>query len=107
MRIKGVGPWSANIYLLMALRRPDVWPSGDIALLQALQELKALPRRPTDEEALALAEAWRPWRAAGARLLWHWYLSTPRRRSNCNFDEGANGLSAAHPIASAATERLE
>lgn len=83
-RLKGVGPWTASIYLLMALRRPDIWPRGDIALLQALQELKALPARPTDEEALVFAEAWRPWRAAAARLLWHWYLSTPRRRSRGN-----------------------
>jgi DNA-3-methyladenine glycosylase II len=80
IRIKGIGPWSAAIYLLMALRRPDIWPSGDIALLKALQQLKGLPRRPTGEEALALAEAWRPWRAVAARLLWHWYLSTPRQR---------------------------
>ncbi|MFN8534834.1 MAG: DNA-3-methyladenine glycosylase 2 family protein [Dehalococcoidia bacterium] len=80
MRLKGIGRWTASIYLLMALGRPDVWPTGDIALLQALQEVKGLPNRPTDEEAMRSAEAWRPWRAAAARLLWHWYLSSPRPR---------------------------
>ena len=78
--LKGIGPWTADIYLLMALGRPDIWPVGDIALLQAMQELKRLPQRPSNEMALTIAEGWRPWRAAAARILWHWYLSTPRRR---------------------------
>jgi len=78
--LKGIGPWTADIYLLMALRRPDVWPTGDLALVQAMQEVKGLAQRPTPTEALSIAEAWRPWRAAAARVLWHWYLSTPRRR---------------------------
>jgi DNA-3-methyladenine glycosylase II len=78
--LKGIGPWTADIYLLMALRRPDIWPSGDLALVLAMQEVKGLPARPTPVEALAIAEQWRPWRAVGARVLWHWYLSTPRRR---------------------------
>ena len=80
--LKGIGPWSADIYLMMALRRPDVWPRGDLALNQALQEVKGLAKRPTQEEASAIAERWRPWRAAAARVLWHWYLSTPRRRAS-------------------------
>lgn len=77
--LKGIGPWTADIYLLMALRRPDIWPTGDLALVQALQDVKNLARRPTADEALAIAEGWRPWRAVAARVLWHWYLSTPRR----------------------------
>ena len=77
--IKGIGPWTADIYLLMALRRPDIWPVGDLALVQAMQAIKGLAQRPTPADMLALAERWRPWRAAAARVLWHYYLSTPRR----------------------------
>jgi DNA-3-methyladenine glycosylase II len=73
--IKGVGPWTANIYLLMALLRPDIWPSGDLALAVAYQKLKGLSVRPTTEELSELATSWRPWRAVAARLLWHYYLS--------------------------------
>jgi DNA-3-methyladenine glycosylase II len=80
LQLKGVGPWTADIYLLMALQRPNIWPTGDLALVQALQEVKGLDHRPIAAEALAIAELWHPWRAAAARILWHWYLSTPRRR---------------------------
>ncbi len=74
--IPGIGPWTATIYRLMALGRPDAWPVHDIALAQAVRELWELPARPTPEEMLTLAEGWRPWRAIAARLLWHHYLST-------------------------------
>jgi DNA-3-methyladenine glycosylase II len=73
--LKGIGPWTADIYLLMALRRPDVWPAGDLALQIALQQIKELPTRPTPVEMEELAAPWRPWRAVAARLLWHYYLS--------------------------------
>jgi DNA-3-methyladenine glycosylase II len=72
--IKGIGPWSADIYLLMALRRPDIWPAGDLALAVAAQRLKRLPSLPAPAELAELGEAWRPWRAVAARLLWHYYL---------------------------------
>ena len=75
MEVPGIGPWTADIYLLMVLRRPDIWPTGDIALLTALQTLRRLPRRPTVEEAAAEAAGWAPWRAVAARVLWHGYLS--------------------------------
>jgi DNA-3-methyladenine glycosylase II len=74
MRVKGIGPWSADIYLLMVLRRPDIWPTGDIALLTALQHLRRLRRRPTVEQAEEQARRWAPWRAVAARVLWHGYL---------------------------------
>ncbi len=74
-RLKGIGRWSADIYLLMALLRPDVWPAGDLALATAAQEVKRLPSRPTPEEMDALGEPWRPYRAVAARVLWHHYLS--------------------------------
>jgi DNA-3-methyladenine glycosylase II len=73
--LKGVGPWSADIYLLMALRRTDVWPVGDIALASAARDVRRLAARPTPDELEAIGAAWRPWRAVAARLLWHHYLS--------------------------------
>jgi len=75
LKLKGVGPWTADIYLLMALRRPDVWPSGDLALAVAVQRVKRLRARPTPEEMEAIGAAWQPWRAVAARVLWHYYLS--------------------------------
>jgi DNA-3-methyladenine glycosylase II len=72
---KGIGPWSADIYLLMALGRPDIWPAGDLALQIAAQQVKQLPQRPSADAMTVLAEPWRPWRAVAARLLWHHYLS--------------------------------
>jgi DNA-3-methyladenine glycosylase II len=74
----GIGRWSADIYLLMALGRPDVWPMGDIALAAAAQHAAGLPSRPSFEALAVMAEAWRPWRAVAARLLWHAYLSGDR-----------------------------
>lgn len=74
-KIKGIGLWTANIYLLMVLRRPDIWPSGDLALAVAAQQVKRLASRPKPDELDALAAAWQPWRAVAARLLWHHYLS--------------------------------
>ena len=65
--------------LLMCLRRPDVWPAGDIALQQAVAEVKALPGRPDPSRMDELAEPWRPWRAVAARILWHHYLSSRGR----------------------------
>ncbi len=76
--VKGIGPWTAKIYLLMALGRPDVWPVGDIALATAAKNLKGLAQRPTQPELSEMAKAWRPYRATAARLLWHYYLNTPR-----------------------------
>ncbi len=73
--IKGIGQWTADIYLLMAMGRPDIWPSGDLALAVAVQEVKGMPARPTPAEMNSLSEAWRPLRAVAARLLWHYYLS--------------------------------
>lgn len=78
-RIKGIGPWTAEIYLLSALRRPDVWPAGDLALAVAAQVLKDLPARPGIEQMREQADAWRPHRAAAARLLWHYYRGVQGR----------------------------
>lgn len=72
--IKGIGLWSANIYLLMAMRRADIWPAGDLALAVAIKELRGLAARPSPEELEVIAEAWRPHRAVAARMLWQYYL---------------------------------
>ncbi len=71
---KGIGQWTADIYLLSALRRPDIWPTGDLALATAVQEVKQLRKRPSPEKLEALSVPWRPWRAVAARLFWHAYL---------------------------------
>ena len=76
VEIRGVGPWTADIYLLMALGRPDVWPDGDLALATAAHQVKRLRRRPDTERRRRLATSWAPWRAVAARILWHHYLST-------------------------------
>lgn len=76
-QIKGLGRWSAEIYLLFALKRPDVWPVDDLAVVVAVQRLKRLKARPDRKRMLALAEPWRPWRSYAARLMWHYYRNAP------------------------------
>jgi len=80
LALRGIGPWSADIYYLMALRRPDVWPVGDLALAIALQEVKRLRGRPDTARQLAMSADWAPWRSVAARLLWQHYLSTRQTR---------------------------
>ncbi len=75
IKVKGIGPWTADIYLLMALRRPDIMPSADLALATAAQKVKRLASRPTPDELNTLSKNWKPWRAVAARLLWHYYLN--------------------------------
>jgi DNA-3-methyladenine glycosylase II len=72
--LKGIGNWTADIYLLSALRRPDIWPTGDLALATAVQEVKRLRKRPSPEKLETMSAPWRPWRAVAARLFWHAYL---------------------------------
>jgi DNA-3-methyladenine glycosylase II len=74
MRLRGIGRWTADIYLIMCLRRPDVWPHGDQALATAALELLELPTRPTFDALELRARSWRPHRATAARILWHHYL---------------------------------
>lgn len=73
--LRGVGPWTAQCYLLFALRRSDVFPTADLALLEAVRQLWKLRERPSPEALARRARAWSPHRAAAARLLWHHYLS--------------------------------
>ena len=74
-RLRGVGPWTAGIYLLMALRRPDVWPSGDVALVRAVTSVKRLRDRPSTEQVAKIADSWRPLRSVAARMMWQHYLA--------------------------------
>ena len=75
MAIKGLGSWSADVYLLMVLRRPDVFPATDLALVTAVTSLKQLAERPTTYQFLEMAEKWRPYRSVAARMLWQYYLA--------------------------------
>jgi DNA-3-methyladenine glycosylase II len=74
-KIKGIGDWTSDIYLLMAMSRADVMPKGDLALHVAWKRLKKLEHAPGSEEFQIIAQRWKPFRAAAARLLWHFYLS--------------------------------
>jgi DNA-3-methyladenine glycosylase II len=80
IKLRGVGTWTADIYLLMALGRADIWPSGDLALVAAMREVKRLRSLPSLDRIGRITRAWSPWRAVAARVLWHHYLSTPRSR---------------------------
>ena len=73
--LKGIGRWSAEIYLLFALGRPDIWPADDLALQIAVQRLVGLRKRPDAGRLVRLAEPWRPYRSVAALLLWHFYAS--------------------------------
>ncbi len=75
IRLRGIGPWTADIYLLMVLRRPDIWPRGDLALNSSFRTLRNLDQSTTDEMIASEAIAWQPLRAVAARILWHSYLS--------------------------------
>jgi DNA-3-methyladenine glycosylase II len=77
--IHGIGPWTADIYLLFCLGHPDAWPAGDLALQEAARLAFALPARPTHKEIVVLAEPWRPWRGVAARLLWAYYRAIKQR----------------------------
>lgn len=75
-QVKGIGDWTADVYLLFALQRTDVFPIGDLAMVNALKEVKQLPAKTSKEDMLTLAEPWRPYRSIAAYLLWHHYIKT-------------------------------
>ena|SRR5438105_5229372 len=77
--IHGIGPWTADIYLLFCLGHADAWPAGDLALQEATRLLFALAVRPTSKEMGSLAELWRPWRGAAACVLWSYYRAIKQR----------------------------
>lgn len=77
--VHGIGPWTADIYLLFCLGHADAWPAGDLALQEAARMAFDLEARPSAKELTALADDWRPWRGAAAHLLWKYYSLTKRR----------------------------
>ncbi len=81
-KIKGIGRWTSDIYLLMAMLRPDIMPKGDLALHVVWQKLKNLETRPNSDEFIEIAEQWKPFRSVVARLLWHYYLNLKTGKRN-------------------------
>jgi DNA-3-methyladenine glycosylase II len=77
--LHGIGPWTADIYLLFCLGHADAWPAGDLALQEAARIAFGLRKRPTPQQMIKLAEAWRPWRGVAAHLLWKYYSTVKRR----------------------------
>jgi len=77
--VHGIGPWTADIYLLASLGHADAWPAGDLALQEAARLAFGLEARPTTKEMMPLAEPWRPWRAVAARVLWTYYRTVKGR----------------------------
>lgn len=75
LEVPGIGPWSVDIYFLMALRRPDVWPRGDLALAVALRDALGLRQLPDHDRQSKIAVRWEPWRSVAARILWTDYLA--------------------------------
>jgi DNA-3-methyladenine glycosylase II len=73
-KIKGIGDWTVDVYLMHSLQRTDLFPLGDIALVNSLKEVKQLPHHITKEEMLAIAESWRPYRTIASMILWHAYI---------------------------------
>ena len=77
--LHGVGPWTADIYLLFCLGHADAWPAGDLALQEAARLAFGLAQRPLSKDMIKLAEQWRPWRGVAAHLLWNYYRTIKRR----------------------------
>ena len=75
--LRGLGRWSAEVYLMFSLQRPDVFPAGDLALQRALQKLKGWDNRPSADETRAAVAHWMPWRTVGSLFLWHFYRGAP------------------------------
>jgi DNA-3-methyladenine glycosylase II len=77
--LNGIGQWTTDVYLMFVLRRADIFPAGDLAAVQALKKLKKLPKDIPRDEMLAITEKWRPYRTIASMLLWHLYLSAPKK----------------------------
>jgi len=78
--VKGIGNWTIDIYLMLALQRTNIFPIGDLAAVNALKQLKKLPKETSREELLIIAADWQPYRTIAAMLLWHYYLSSPFKK---------------------------
>jgi DNA-3-methyladenine glycosylase II len=78
-KLKGVGDWTVDIYLIFILHRADVFPMGDLAAVNALKQIKSLPKKTSREELATIVSGWQPFRTIGTMLLWHWYLSVRKK----------------------------
>jgi len=78
-KLKGIGHWTVDVYLMMALQRSDLFPTGDIALIKSIKEVKQLPTNTSKDAIIQLAEKWRPNRTIAAFILWHAYLSKRKK----------------------------
>ncbi|WP_370580399.1 DNA-3-methyladenine glycosylase family protein [Mucilaginibacter sp. FT3.2] len=76
--LKGIGNWTADVYLMFVLQHADIFPIGDLAAVNALKRVKGLPKETTREQLIAIAEQWAPYKTVASMLLWHYYLSAPR-----------------------------
>lgn len=86
-QVKGIGDWTSDVFLMFALQRTDIFPIGDLAMVNALKAIKKLPKQTAKEELLQMAEAWRPYRSIASMLLWHHYLNTNKREFETNKHE--------------------
>lgn len=86
MKVTGIGHWTADVYLMEALGRPDVWPAGDLALALAVEKVKGLSIRPDFKILMQFGKEWRPFRAVAARIFWNYYLNVIKKPSG-----GKNG----------------
>lgn len=76
--LKGIGNWTADVYLMFVLQHADIFPIGDLAAVNALKRVKLLPKDISKEEMIVVTEQWAPYKTIASMLLWHWYLSAPR-----------------------------
>ena len=79
-QIKGIGDWTVDVYLLFALQRINVFPTGDLAMMKALKEVKKMPVNTTKEEIIGIAEKWKPYRSIASMLFWHYYIKSRKIR---------------------------
>jgi len=77
--LKGIGNWTVDVYLMFVLQRADIFPIGDLAAVNALKRVKGLPAQTIREELVSIASHWQPYRTVASMLLWHYYLSAPRK----------------------------
>jgi DNA-3-methyladenine glycosylase II len=80
--LKGIGNWTADVYLMFVLQHPDVFPVGDLAAVNALKRVKSVPADITREELIAVTATWLPYRTIATMILWHYYLSSPKNKKN-------------------------
>ena len=77
--LEGIGNWTVDVYLMFVLQRADIFPVGDLAAVNALKRVKGLPAQTSREEIISIAAQWQPYRTVATMMLWHYYLSAPRK----------------------------